>query len=162
MIRYIFGLFVLRRADSIRVVAKRIEKTLRKKKVHAAIKCLPVSVDVSRFVNSNSFESDKNDFEFLSVARFVPQKNLDLLLSAFKEVHEMYPHTRLRLVGSGLLESWVKDFIAHNFSDFPVSPVVVESWSNDVPALMKEADVYLLSSNYEGWARALIEAKIAL
>jgi glycosyltransferase involved in cell wall biosynthesis len=34
----------------------------------------------------------------------------------------------------------------------------METWSDSVPRLMQQSDSYLLTSNYEGWARVLVEA----
>lgn len=165
-VRFEIGIYILKRADTVRVVAERITKTLSGKYVNKEkITKLPVSIDVSGFISGQpssevrSLFSEEN-FVFLSVARFVPQKNLILMIRAFSEVYEKNKKVRLLLVGSGPEEEKIKNSITQRFNNVNSSecPIRILPWSSDVPGLMKAADSYLLTSNYEGWARVLIEA----
>jgi glycosyltransferase involved in cell wall biosynthesis len=92
------------------------------------------------------------------VARFVPQKNISLLIKAFSKVQAANPGTHLLVVGQGKEERDLK-ILAKKM--LPGNSYTFMSWSNDVPALMATADFYALSSNYEGWGRVLIEAQAA-
>jgi glycosyltransferase involved in cell wall biosynthesis len=163
--RYYLGLFILQQADLVRVVSGRTEQAFRKRDIKNITK-LPVAIDTSYFINAQAdalvptiFEP--NAFVFLTVARFVPQKNLKLLLEAFKKVHEINPRARLLMVGSGKEELSLKKYIEANFSDVSGEvPIKILPWSNNVPGLMKASDAYVLTSNYEGWGRVLIEAMV--
>lgn len=165
-VRFKIGIFILKNADTVRVVAERIVETLSKKYVQKErITKLPVSIDVSRFISAqpNSVVREifpADSFVFLSVARFVPQKNFPLLIQSFAKVYESNPRARLLLVGTGPKEAEIKKQIGSAFSTSSVNdrPVQILPWSEDVAGLMKASDAYVLSSNYEGWARVLIEA----
>jgi len=47
------------------------------------------------------------------------------------------------------------------FSDYKQSPIYFFSWTDNPAEMMKAADIYVLSSNYEGWGRVCIEALAA-
>lgn len=162
-IRYYIGILVFKKADLIRVVSVRIEKTLSDRfGLGNKIRRLPVAIKAE--VETNSFEQVGRDdgqknFVFLSMARFVPQKNFPLMLRAFKNVWENNNNVRLHIYGKGPEEEKIKTIIAELFGGTSKEiPVQVQGWSDSVPELMQQADAYLLTSNYEGWARVLIEA----
>lgn len=163
-IRYYIGLFLLRRAWRVRVVAERIKKTLIQKGVPAErIFVLPVVTDTAHFRTAIADEKVRSQFPpesviLLSAARFVQQKNISLLLHSFMDVSKNNPHAQLLLVGSGPLESDIRsEILHHNLS----RKVVLMPWTESFPSLLKCADVYLLSSNYEGWGRVLVESMAA-
>ena len=159
-IRFQVGLFILKRTDKIRVVSERIKNTLQSLNISTPIVQLAVAVEGDSLIQYRDIPSQNNNpdtFEFLSVCRFVPQKNLILMVDAFKEVYEHNPEVRLRLVGSGPQEQVVDEYIKKSFPT-ENCPITRESWSDSVPELMNNADAYLLTSNYEGWGRVLIES----
>ena len=160
-VRYYFGLWALKQADTVRVVSVRTKQRLQVRGVKH-ITVFPVEVDVTALRNSVgnadiSALTGQGLFVFLSVARFVPQKNFPLLLHAFLDVYAQAPMARLVVVGRGQEEERMKAIIL----GLPIetqSAITVLPWSDDVAGLMKSASAYVLSSNYEGWARVLIEA----
>ena len=164
-IRYRIGIFVLKRADVVRVVANRIEDTLLGLGVKKeSIRKLPVAIDVSAFesVQPNAKVKElfsEDSFIFLTVARFVKQKNFPLLINAFQQAYLKNRKLKLLIVGTGPEETLIKDLIINSFPNTEEGcPIKILPWSDDVAGLMAESDAYVLSSNYEGWARVLIEA----
>lgn len=89
----------------------------------------------------------------LGVGRFVPQKDLHTLIRAFAEVRKDRP-AYLIIIGDGpqraSLESLVKSLGLDNDVDMPGT-------LNNLP-YMKRADVFVLSSLFEGLPTVLIEA----
>lgn len=165
--RYYCGLWVLYRADLVRVVSERTRINLLKRGI-APVTKLPVSIAVANFVTAEPDPVIKNmfgpdTFVFLSVARLVKQKNIPLMIEAFRLAYEHNSRLRLLLVGSGPLEADIRLMQLTAFPDHTNfdCPVHILPWSDQVPRLMKAADAYLLSSDYEGWARVLIEALAA-
>ncbi len=162
--RYWMGLYILRRADTIRVVSKRIQETIEKMDLSAHLRRLPVAINLEPFLLQDNLDYGKvfneNEFRYISVARFVKQKNFPLMIQAFARAHERNDKVRLTIVGRGPEEEIIKKEInlAFKETDSNSCPVEIIGWSDDIPSLMKSADAYLLSSNYEGWARVLIEA----
>ncbi len=92
---------------------------------------------------------------FVAVGRLVAQKGIDILLRAMVEVRARIPAAELTLVGEGPLKSELEKQAqqlglgqAAHFAGFQ---------SNPYPYI-KRADVFALSSRYEGLPLALLEA----
>lgn len=160
-VRYIFGKRVLKYADCVRVVSTRMVKVMKNIGVDPEkITVLPVRTDVHAFQgreHSSYLQERLPDARtiILTVARFVKQKNLPMLLEAFTHVHKEHPETTLVVVGTGPLENMLKN----KAEKLGIRDVVLFlPWADNIPELMHSADIYALSSNYEGWGRVLIEA----
>ena len=159
--RAVFGKFLMKKSHSVRVVSRRIQRTLVRLGVCTdKIHILSVHTDTLRFTTAAPDPDSIPNYDarkkyVLTVARFVPQKNLSLLIRAFAKVHTSFPRAHLLLVGQGTEEHTLKT-LAQKL--LPQDSYTFMGWSEDVPTLMATADVYALSSNYEGWARVLIEA----
>tara|TARA_B100000745_G_scaffold299914_1_gene252045 strand:- start:2676 stop:3845 length:1170 start_codon:yes stop_codon:yes gene_type:complete len=162
-VRFYVGRWLLRQADTVRVVSKRMFRTMEALGIASErIKQLPVRTDivdlVTKSATANFVNYDVNydsEVVIISMARFVPQKNLSLLISAFARTHRRYPKSRLLLVGEGVCENGMQTQVRN--LDLS-SAVTFLPWTNDPKTLLNEADVYALSSNYEGWGRVLVEA----
>ncbi len=159
-LRFWVGRWLLNKAASVRVVSPRLQVAL----VHLGlaadkIRLLPVAIPLERFAAVATHRSyDNNTVTILSVARFTKEKNLELLLRVFAAVHQTYPHSRLRLVGAGPEEKPLRALALR----LGINQVVQwQAWSNEVPTVMAEADIYALTSNYEGYARVIPEAMAA-
>ncbi|MEK7462325.1 MAG: glycosyltransferase family 4 protein [Patescibacteria group bacterium] len=161
--RYLFGLWALKQADVVRVVSKRSKEHLVKQGIKNTV-ILPVSIDFGLSQSDTISPLVREifplgSFVFLSAARFVKQKNLPLLLEAFFAAQKEAPQVRLLLVGQGAEESHLRKLIKkHSPTDEKL--VQILPWSSDLAALMRAADAYVLTSNYEGWARVLVEAML--
>ena len=91
----------------------------------------------------------------VSVGRLIEQKNQIMLLEAFSAIHGEFPEHILTVYGEGdyreTLENKVKALGLDGFVEFPGS-------KKDVFDLISDAELFVLSSNYEGMPNALIEA----
>jgi len=102
-----------------------------------------------------------NSFIFLTGGRFVSQKNLAMLLNSFYQAQKNAPQARLVLIGTGPDTKKIAEIIKSNQVDSEETLVKILPWTDDVPGFMASVDAYVLSSNYEGWGRVLIEALYA-
>ena len=96
----------------------------------------------------------------LCVARLSEEKNIALLLRAFRQVCNGSQRGRLVIVGSGSL----KDELEHLSVDLGIAHRI--SWVGkvdyvSVPRYYREANLFVLSSNSESSARVLIQAQAA-
>jgi glycosyltransferase involved in cell wall biosynthesis len=93
--------------------------------------------------------------KFVSAGRLNEQKNHDLLIRAFSCVVEAHPFCQLTIYGEGeereALEALVKEL---GLEDSVALPGIAEQ----IFPVLLEADVFVLSSDYEGMPNALIEA----
>jgi glycosyltransferase involved in cell wall biosynthesis len=95
------------------------------------------------------------DVLFVCVARFAPQKNHALLLRAFAEGLASDPSAHLVLIGEGLLqgrlENQAKNLgLAHRIHFLGLR--------TDIPDVLGAADVFVLSSDFEGNPLSVMEA----
>ncbi len=164
-IRYPLGLFILRHATTVRVVSRRIKNTLLQKGIkEEVIRELSVAVPVEKFLNAPPSARARELFAsdaiiVLSVARFVPQKNLTLLIKSFAGAYKKESRLRLLLIGEGPEKSRLIQLIATLFPQNTSETIIkIIPWTTDVSTYMKSVDMYALSSNYEGYARVLPEA----
>lgn len=155
---YYLAKFVLRRSSRIRAVSQKIKNFLVENfKIDSEkIDVLPVYTDVG-FYGSYSPKFDlhkKYQFKFIifTAARFVKQKNIPLAISAFEKISESHKDTALVIVGSGPEEKKIKKLAEEN------GRIFFESWSDDLASFYKTADIFVLPSNYEGWAMTVVEA----
>ena len=93
--------------------------------------------------------------KFVTAGRLMPQKNQKMMIRAFANVLKHYPDYQLVIYGEGPcreeLESLVKELgIEKN--------VLLPGNTTKLHEQMKDAAVFLLSSDYEGMPNALIEA----
>ena len=91
----------------------------------------------------------------VNVAVFRQQKRLDLWLETAQRVREVLPETRFILVGDGPLRQSVESWIADRGLADRVHLVGLQE---DVKPFLAAADLFLLTSDFEGLPLAVIEA----
>lgn len=98
---------------------------------------------------------DKNKKNIVTIGRLTFQKGFDILINAFKVVNDRIPDTYLTVLGEGPLE---KDLIALvNHLNITKQVSFVGFQENPYPYI-HYADVYVLSSRWEGFPNTLLEA----
>jgi len=92
---------------------------------------------------------------FVAVGRLSPEKNHERLIRAFAKVHGSYPKTRLLICGEGVL----RDHLQLLIESLELSAVCRLAGHVDaVAAVIRRADCFVLSSDYEGQPIVLLEA----
>ena len=161
---------VLKRADAIRVVSSRLKNLLvtqfgiPEDRITVAplffvdttaIAHSAAEQTLSIHLASQLVRQKGSDFVFLTIARFVPVKNITLQFMALKRLLARHPHTQLWVVGDGpdwaLLEKKARKLGI-------VDHVRFWGWHEDPSAFYTYADSFLLSSDSEGWGLVIVEA----
>src|SRR5262249_9111390 len=91
----------------------------------------------------------------INVGRLVPAKGLDMLIDAWARLAAAHPGARLVLVGAGPLRAEIAGR-AHGAGIG--ERVVFLGARDDVPELLRRADLYVSASRTEGMSNALLEA----
>lgn len=163
-IRVILAKWLLPKADSIRVVSERIKKSLiglglSEKKIIV----LPIFVDVEK-IQSRPTAVDLHkkhpqfDFIILMASRLTREKNILLAINAMSETVKSHPKAGLVIVGDGP----EKERLQRTIHDSRLTACVLfEPRTPHLTMYYKTADVFLNTSNYEGYGRTLIEAAAA-
>ncbi len=166
-LRYWLARFLIPRADCIRVVSERIRKSILGKSDFPRevqlpnISVLPIFTDIKKFLEAKpDLETEASfrsyDFKMIAVGRFVDkEKNFSMLIEMMRDFVKICPRAVLVLVGDGPdRESYKLQATSYKLQN----NVIIEPWRNDLSSLYKSFDLYLSSSNYEGWGRTIIEA----
>lgn len=96
-----------------------------------------------------------NDLEIVTVGRLESQKNHKLLINAFKNILLDYSNATLKIYGSGSM----KDELLTLVCDLKVADSVkLMGATKQVPKALSTADVFVLTSDYEGMPNSLMEA----
>lgn len=121
-------------------------------------------VDIIKFKpNSNireklrcEFKIDKKEKVFIAVGRFNEAKDYPTLLKAFSLFSKQsLSDSRLIIVGDGVLRGKIENMI----SDYKLeNNVLLMGIRNDVPDLLNMADIFVLSSAWEGFGLVVAEA----
>ncbi len=155
-LRYWFGLRIMRSAPRIRVASERIKTSLVTHGViESRITVLPIRPELERFLATERISRTNTPLVFLTVSRLAPEKNIPLMLRAFKTFLETHPGHKLRIMGSGSKEENLRRLIHTQALEYAVTFI---PWSNDVPRVMADADVFLLASDHEAYGLVLVEA----
>lgn len=150
--------FVLRRADKIRVVSERLKRELYSifRIPYSKMYVLPVYTQVESLIhNPLSLAADKRPFTFLTIGRLVPVKNIGLQIRTFTRIAKEYPQARLRIVGDGPETLSLKLYAQRHALN---ASVIFEGEQKGTEQFYKEADAFLLTSDYEGWGLVITEA----
>lgn len=91
----------------------------------------------------------------LAIGRLSVEKGFDLLISAFARVAAHYPKWHLVIAGEGPERS----ALTAQITGFRLTERIhLLGFCNDAQALMRQADLFVLPSRYEGMPNALMEA----
>ncbi len=96
--------------------------------------------------------------KIVAVGRCSKQKNHKLLIDAFEKINSKYPVATLDIYGEGPLR---QELIDLTYEKKLEKKIKLKGNVKDVSRVLAKADVFVLSSNYEGMPNALMEAMAA-
>ncbi len=110
---------------------------------------------IKKIPSNYQYLFDNKTQNIISVGRLVPQKDFMTLIKAYELVHKQNARTRLIIVGDGedknKLTSYVNDKGLTSY-------VIFLPWQQNIYAFLNKCDLFVLSSNYEGFPYILLEA----
>lgn len=155
-LRKLIAKFVIPKANSIRVVSNRLKKKLIDEfgVLGEKITVVPIFILIKE-LETNIIRQRGSEFVFLTVCRLVKVKNIELQINALKDLINKYKNIKLYIVGDGpekyKLETLVKSLDLENYVEF-------FAYQKDVEKFYTSADVFVLSSNSEGWPLVIMDA----
>ncbi|MBI3633102.1 MAG: glycosyltransferase, partial [Candidatus Vogelbacteria bacterium] len=165
-IRYFISKFIIPKASCLRVVSKRIEESLMSSGLvmdGSKIRVLPIYVNVNAIKNTKAtvdLHRKYSQFKFiiLMASRLTKEKDVGLAIDAMGQIVKKIPSVGLLILGDGpkvqALRRSVKDVGLS-------SNIIFEPWNTDLVSYYKTADVFLLTSKFEGYAMTAVESLAA-
>ena len=111
----------------------------------------PVSVDP----RPDDAPARADGHTLLAVGRLSPEKGFDLLIEAFAQVAERHPDWNLVILGEGPLRAELARKVAERNLG---GRIAMPGFDAHIRQAMRRADLFVLSSRYEGFPNALLEA----
>ncbi len=165
-IRFYISKFIIPRAKSIRVVSQRIKNSLLlayPKIPEFSIQILPIHVDRDKIKDSPiDVDLHKKYPQFkkiiLMASRLTREKNIGLAIDAMQAIVKKFPNAGLIIVGEGPM----KKGLAVSVQGLGLEKnVILEDWSDSLSSYYKTTDLFLLTSNYDGYAMTVVESLVA-
>ena len=122
-----------------------------------------ISFDDNTILTTNNVDGLKGVLnspgkKFITVGRFSPEKSHDRLIKAFDKFCDDYPDTQLIIIGSHGNSYNSTKKLAEKSKHF--SNITLIKWVSNPMPILKECDLFILSSFYEGWPIVVMEADV--
>ncbi len=122
------------------------------------------AIDVERYSYDNTARSeirkkyDIHDTDVVvgHVGKLVEQKNHEYLINVFSCFHQKIPHTKLLLVGDGVLRDKIESEVKSKSLD---DCVIFAGMQDDASFFYSAMDVFVFPSKWEGLPLSLVEAQ---
>lgn len=127
-----------------------------------AKQCYPMKVQKKGYVIANPLNDDLPDphtgertKRVVAVGRLSNEKNYGMLIRAFSKFHKTHSDYTLEIYGDGYLREPIEEYINKNgMSEY----VKLCGFSENIHEKILDAQMYVLSSKFEGLSNALLEA----
>lgn len=107
------------------------------------------------YVENKKTTYSSNSHRIVAAGRLSKQKNYKMMIDAVKEISKNFSDVTLDIYGVGELEQSLNDYI----KELGIENVVtLQGRSSELYNVYKEADLYIMTSDYEGMPNALAEA----
>ncbi|MDR1782321.1 MAG: glycosyltransferase [Bacilli bacterium] len=151
------------------VPSKKTAKAMIKYGVTKEINIIPSGIDLSRFDKSNiclntintlkeKYDISDDHYIFINVGRIAPEKNIDMIINAFKLIHQEFINNyKFLIVGAGPSIDDLKEMV--NEYQLNNNIIFIGEVKNDlIPLYYHLADVFLATSTSETQGLTYIEA----
>jgi glycosyltransferase involved in cell wall biosynthesis len=151
-------------ANAVVCVSKGVAREARQYfSLHRPPLIIPVSVNIQHIrtlaaaplIAGDRLKFQTNETKILSIGRFDPQKDFVTLIEAFALVQKTNANTGLYLIGDGPEKKKIVACIKRHHLE---KHIHLLGWKQNVYPYIKAADMFVLSSNYEGFPYVLLEA----
>lgn len=114
-------------------------------------------IDLSQYKGIANVGYEGESLVIISVGRLVPLKNYNIALRAIASLCNIRPSIKIeyRIIGTGPEETILRKEISNLKLEHCVKLL---GWSDDVPLLLRQAHVFLLTSRWEGFGIVVAEA----
>lgn len=113
------------------------------------------AVVIGNPIRVKAMATEEKTKRIVTAGRLTSQKNHVMLIDAFAELHKAHPEYKLEIYGDGDLKS---SLLAHAKDKGVSDAVELMGARKDLHTCISDAEIFVLSSDYEGLSNALLEA----
>lgn len=151
---FLLSNLLYKRADKVMVQTEQI-KGFYKKFLRKKIEVIENPLDNEALKKQIEDEMPQREKTILSMGRLEPQKDFVTLINAFAQIEKDYAEWKVKIFGVGDMH----DEIAAHIESLGLKDKVIMCGRTEKPFYeMKKADIFVLSSHYEGFPNVLCEA----
>ncbi len=152
--------YLLNKADKIMVNSSNFKSDL-KKEFNVNAKCIYNPLDKAEInkkskVKKNKFFKSRNKLRILNIGRFTEQKDQATLLKSLKILKKIINFEAI-IVGKGIKKKSLLKFINEN--NLSKNVRIIDFLDNPYP-IIRETELFILSSKYEGLPNVLLESLV--
>lgn len=136
------------------ILQSKDQKSFFSEKVQKKAEVIPNPIN-SKYVENVKSEYNPDSYKIVAAGRLSEQKNYKMMIDAVKTVSKDFRSVSLDIYGVGELEEELKSYIEKAGLE---DTVKLMGRSNELYDVYKKADLYVMSSDYEGMPNALAEA----
>lgn len=161
------GCFMLRFFDAVAPLSEELVSDMRRFNVpDRKIRFIRNGVDLKEIdqtlreldaapISPEEKELSEKSFTIGFIGQMIPRKGIPELLAVFDNLFQKYPNLRLKLVGDGVQRQELEQLVA----DLPSRPAIeFLGFRSDRLALLKQFDLFVMTSSLEGIPRCMMEA----
>lgn len=154
--------FVIRQADKLTAVSNALKREVEQLDAHVLVEVLPMGVDLTLFAPERYSGEVKRKYAIdgpflLFVGRLSEEKGVEYLLSAMPEILKSVPSAKLVIVGSGVLEEYLRKMCVD--LNIQERVVFVGAMAHEaLPPYYATADILVGPSVREGFGLVFAEA----
>jgi glycosyltransferase involved in cell wall biosynthesis len=148
-----FGTFIFNSADNVVSISKVEEEWLKKtfRIPDNKLNYIPLPIDIGE---AKVEKRSKDDVKIVFVGRLSREKNIDVLISAFKLVKQSHPECKLYIVGDGPLRGYLEGLSAHINNIYFLGRLD----HNNAMKFLDDTDIFVLPSQFEVSPISVLEA----
>ncbi len=152
--------FIISKADIVVVNSLEFKKEM-ESRFKIKVKCIYNPLDKKKIFHQSKkgikdkFFKSKKDLKILNIGRLTEQKDQITILKALKILKKKNIKFKALILGSGVEENNLKRYIQNNNLQ---NVVKIKNFIENPFGIMSQADLFILSSKYEGLPNVLLEA----
>lgn len=160
-----FRKIIIKKANIITAISTYLKKFAEKINKKREIIVIPNGVDYEKFISTQpierrTLEINDTDTVIITTSRLVPKNGLATLIRAIKIAKQQIADLKLVVIGSGSLETGLKNLSLELGLSNDVVFLGGKPYS-EIPRYLKMADLFIRPSHSEGLGNAFIEAMAA-
>lgn len=159
------AMFLIMQADGVRVVSERIKNSIIKWRFKKSekISVLSIFVDIEKIKNTQvKFDLHKRysqfDFIIFTASRLEKEKNISMMIDVMDKIVKKHPRVGLVIVGEGSRKNNLNKKV---FRKNLQTNIIFEGWNDDLVSYYKTADLFISTSDFEGYGMTLLESAVA-